>query len=123
MTWKARFTERELKEIEFSVLYDRDFAHDTEGRNAKIVIAKMAELLDSINPAAFEGPLTETIQAARKAKGLTQDDLARLCHVTRTTITNVELGYSDPSLTLLQLIAAHLGMKLRLLPAETAVAK
>lgn len=121
MTWKARFTERELKEIEFSVLYARDFAHGTDGHNAKIVIAKMAELLDSINPAAFEGPLTETIRAARAAKDLTQDDLARLCNVTRTTITNVEAGRSDPSLTLLQLMAIHLGMKLRLVPAETAV--
>lgn len=46
--WMAigEFSEREQKEINFSRLYAAEFAHGTEGHNAKLVIAKMAALLD-----------------------------------------------------------------------------
>jgi len=46
-TWKTYFTERELQEIEFSRLYQRDFSHGTDGHNSKIIIAKMVAILES----------------------------------------------------------------------------
>jgi len=46
LDWKSGFDERQLKEIEFCVLYASDFSHGTDGHNAKMIIAKMAELLD-----------------------------------------------------------------------------
>ena len=45
-TWLDEFDERQQKEIRFSRLYAQDFAHGTEGHNAKLIIAKMASLLD-----------------------------------------------------------------------------
>lgn len=44
--WRKNFDERQLKEIDFSVLYEQTFAHGTDGHNAKMIIAKMAKLLD-----------------------------------------------------------------------------
>lgn len=40
------FDERQRKEIEFSILYLNEFEHGTDGHNAKVIIAKMAGLLD-----------------------------------------------------------------------------
>ncbi len=44
--WNAHFDERQNKEIAFSRFYAEDFNHGTDGHNAKIIIAKMARLLD-----------------------------------------------------------------------------
>lgn len=44
--WEKQFDERQLKEIKFCRLYAKEFAHGTDGHNAKMIIAKMAELLD-----------------------------------------------------------------------------
>lgn len=44
--WTDQFDERQNKEIDFSRIYLRDFNHGTDGHNAKIIIAKMALLLD-----------------------------------------------------------------------------
>jgi hypothetical protein len=45
--WRYHFfTEREQKEIAFAQIYFRDFNHGTDGHNAKVIIAKMAALLD-----------------------------------------------------------------------------
>lgn len=41
------FDDRQRKEIEFSRLYAKHFAHGTDGHNAKMIIAKMARLLDA----------------------------------------------------------------------------
>jgi hypothetical protein len=40
------FNERERAEIRFSILYAQRFHHGTDGHNAKMIIAKLAELLD-----------------------------------------------------------------------------
>lgn len=48
--WHSYFTERELKEIEFCNLYKSNFTHGTEGHNIRIIVAKMAELLDKSIP-------------------------------------------------------------------------
>lgn len=45
--WKKAFDERQLKEIEFCRLYTKNFNHGTVGHNEKIIIAKLADLLDS----------------------------------------------------------------------------
>lgn len=50
-SWMSNFTDREIKEIEFAVLYKSRFAHGTDGHNAKIIIAKMAAMLDNIEEA------------------------------------------------------------------------
>ena len=46
MDWRSEFDERQLKEIEFCILYATNFKHGTDGHNAKMIIAKMVELLD-----------------------------------------------------------------------------
>jgi hypothetical protein len=48
INWKAFFDERQLKEIYFDRLYATDFAHGTDGHNARLIIARMAALLDEI---------------------------------------------------------------------------
>ena len=45
-TWFALFDERQRKEIAFDRLYAAQFGHGTDGHNAKIIIAKLADLLD-----------------------------------------------------------------------------
>lgn len=44
--WNDLFDERQKKEIAFSRIYANDFNHGTDGHNAKVIIAKMADLLD-----------------------------------------------------------------------------
>lgn len=52
-TWLNNFDERQQKEIAFSKEYASSFAHGTDGHNAKMIIAKMAELLDKIAENVF----------------------------------------------------------------------
>jgi hypothetical protein len=40
--------DRQQKEIEFSKVYADKFGHGTDGHNAKMITAKMAGLLDTI---------------------------------------------------------------------------
>ena len=50
--WRTLFfDERQRKEIALDVIYAH-FSHDTECHNARLIIAKMAELLDKISAAA-----------------------------------------------------------------------
>jgi hypothetical protein len=44
--WMETFTEREQQEIRFSQTYARKYGHGTDGHNAKLIIAKMAGLLN-----------------------------------------------------------------------------
>lgn len=44
--WLSNFDERQRKEIALCRLYAKDFAHGTVGHNEKMIIAKLAELLD-----------------------------------------------------------------------------
>lgn len=48
MTWLSLFDDRQKKEIEFSILYSKEFNHGTDGHNAKLLIAKMADLLTKL---------------------------------------------------------------------------
>jgi len=44
--WCISLTDRERAEIEFSELYQTNYGHGTDGHNAKLIIAKLAKLLD-----------------------------------------------------------------------------
>lgn len=44
--WRGQLDQRQNREVDFCRLYLRDFAHGTDGHNAKIIIAKLAQLLD-----------------------------------------------------------------------------
>lgn len=46
MILQDHFTERELKEIEFCRLYVAEFNHGTSGHNLRIIVSKMADLLE-----------------------------------------------------------------------------
>jgi len=46
MQWHKNFDERQLKEIAFSREYAINYAHGTDGHNAKLIIAKLANLMD-----------------------------------------------------------------------------
>lgn len=48
MHWHTNFNERQLKEISFSRMYVQHYAHGTDGHNAKMIIAKLADLMDVI---------------------------------------------------------------------------
>jgi len=49
INWREFFDDRQLKEIEFSMVYLNQFGHGTDGHNAKLIIARMSTLLDSIS--------------------------------------------------------------------------
>jgi len=44
--WQSHFTERELKEIEYCQVYQRDFRHGTDGHNIRLIVAKLVNILD-----------------------------------------------------------------------------
>lgn len=46
---EANFSERQRKEIEFSLAYASDFNHGTDGHNGKVIIARLASLLTSLH--------------------------------------------------------------------------
>jgi len=48
LNWRNRFDERQLKEIKLDMtVYDTDeYRHGTDGHNARLIIAKMASVLD-----------------------------------------------------------------------------
>jgi len=48
MNWLNNFDERQRKEIEFSIVYLNQFEHGTDGHNAKVIIAKMASILNTL---------------------------------------------------------------------------
>ncbi len=48
MNWLNNFDERQQKEIEFSILYLNQFEHGMDGHNAKLIIAKMASILNAV---------------------------------------------------------------------------
>lgn len=45
--WAKGFDDRQLNEILLSQIYASDFSHGTDGHNAKLIIAKMAQLLSA----------------------------------------------------------------------------
>lgn len=46
------------------------------------------------------------LRELRKSKGYTQEDLAKLLHIDRTTLTKYETGLSEPDFTRLKEICA-----------------
>lgn len=48
INWRDLLDERQRKEVEFSEVYARDYHHGTDGHNGKLIIAKMAEMLDAV---------------------------------------------------------------------------
>lgn len=46
--WRSKFDERQNREIDFAVFYANQFNHGTDGHNTKIIIARMATLLDAL---------------------------------------------------------------------------
>lgn len=46
--WLQKFDERQQKEITFSTAYVESWSHGTDGHNAKVIIAKMANLLNEL---------------------------------------------------------------------------
>lgn len=53
--WKDDLTERELKEIVFCRLYAEKFSHGTDGHNIRLIVAKLAKLLDTNGNALHTG--------------------------------------------------------------------
>lgn len=54
----------------------------------------------------------DAIVAYRKAKGLTQEQLADKAEIGRSQIANIETNRADPSLSLLRRLADALGVKM-----------
>lgn len=104
MQWRSDFTERELKEIDFCRVYQREFAHGTDGHNAKIIIAKLAAILDNV--AAFESPLDDmkllVYLHTLLAKEGTQSNLARRLGVSMSSLSLTLQGGKPPSDMLLK---------------------
>lgn len=103
MQWRDEFSERELREIEFSRLYQKEFNHGTDGHNAKIIIAKLAAILDTV--AAFDAPLDDTrlllyLHRLLEKHG-TQGELARHLSVSQSALS-VALAGRPPTDVLLR---------------------
>lgn len=63
MSWQNNFDDRQKAEIEFSKLYESRFNHGTDGHNAKLIIAKMALLLDRLEATTYQ--LKEEIESPK----------------------------------------------------------
>lgn len=49
MNWRELFDERQQREIKFCGVYNTpDFQHGTNGHNERIIISKLANLLDEL---------------------------------------------------------------------------
>ena len=58
--WTGKFTDREIKEIDFARIYTDNFNHGTDGHNSKMVISKMANLLNAIHSTLINPALSDT---------------------------------------------------------------
>ena len=65
--------------------------------------------------------LAENIRAYRRARSLTQEQLADVTGIHQTNISKLESGTANPSLRTLKRLAAGMGMKLKLefVPAQS----
>ena len=64
--------------------------------------------------------INDQIKAARKAKGMTQEDLADALHVTRTTVSRWETGSRIPDLIAIQNLSSILDCRFELAEEELA---
>jgi hypothetical protein len=46
---EANFSDRQVKEIKFSQFYASEFDHGTDGHNSKVIIARLASLLNALH--------------------------------------------------------------------------
>ncbi len=46
--WRDFLDPRQLSEIDFDVVYAKQFAHGTSGHNERMIVARLVELLDTI---------------------------------------------------------------------------
>lgn len=61
--------------------------------------------------------LTE-MRAARRAAGLSQDDMAAEGGVSRVTLNRMETGVIDPRLSTVEVLARSLGLEVMLVPSS-----
>lgn len=54
--WRKLLDERQIKELDLSVLYASDFHHGTTGHNQLMLIAKLSEILDTMSEYMVFGP-------------------------------------------------------------------
>jgi hypothetical protein len=71
-SWLDNFDDRQNKEIVFCEVYVKDFNHGTDGHNAKLIIAKMAELLDKVQKALLSDNFD--VEKAKQALGIENDN-------------------------------------------------
>ncbi len=64
-TWQTHFTERELKEIDFCKVYQRDFLHGTDGHNIRLIVAKLVNILEEGVVPNGESLLTKAVVMPR----------------------------------------------------------
>ena len=62
--------------------------------------------------------LTQELETARKAVGLSQDELAERAGLSRMTVQRTESGQIDPRVSSLLVMARALGLDLMLVPLE-----
>jgi transcriptional regulator with XRE-family HTH domain len=66
--------------------------------------------------------LADALRRCRERKGLAQKELARICGITQTTISEIENGKANPTLEVMQRLAEALGVPvLGLLGGEAVV--
>lgn len=68
--WETHFDERQRKEIAFCLVYADNFGHGTDGHNIRLIVARMAQLLDMglVPPAPTERPQTDALRPVRANK-------------------------------------------------------
>lgn len=54
--------------------------------------------------------LADALRRYRERKGLTQKELAQICGITQTTVSEIENGKANPTLEVLQRLAEALGV-------------
>src|SRR6185436_7411089 len=80
----------------------------------RLIVDADKELSEAFESEAFNADIAEKIYEARKAAGLTQEELASLASTSQSVIARLEdADYSGHSLRMLRRIAEALGKQLR----------
>ncbi len=58
--WMNQLDERQQKELLFARLYQKEFAHGTDGHHRLLLIAKLAEMLDTCHFGAQDSQKEDT---------------------------------------------------------------
>ncbi|WP_277212705.1 helix-turn-helix transcriptional regulator [Isoptericola croceus] len=89
--------------------------------DAAQIAANLGEQIDA--ELAAQVALGAELRAAREAAGLTQVRLAELTAVQQAEVSRIERGLGNPTRDTLLRLAAVLGLRLALVPANTAEAE